>query len=291
MLEDKGTVQKTKKIVDFSRRKAKGLGAAGVGAVAAGGWPNASPALSTEAVTVAPNRVVDLKRVAISMEGDYVSQHFRSCEKFCIVNIAEQQIISRQFVNNPVHIPDFMPEFLAIEYVDCVVTGGISEKEIEMLTANAIDVITGAKGSVEKVIASFIKGDLKTKNKEHTQLKIAIPVDDKSAETSVCMSFGRTPYFLIYDTETKEGIYLDTSAAANQGSAGIKAAQAVVDNQVGALLTPRCGENAAEVIKAADIRIYKTITGSARDNINAFIDGKLSLLEEIHAGFHNHGCI
>lgn len=120
-------------------------------------------------------------------------------------------------------------------------------------------------------------------------MKIAIPVDEKSAETSVCVSFGRAPYFLIYDTETKESMFLDNSAAASQGGAGIKAAQAVVDNHVGALLTPRCGQNAAEVIKGANIGLYKSMAGSARDNINAFIDGKLSLLEEIHAGFHNHG--
>ncbi|PHJ36907.1 dinitrogenase iron-molybdenum cofactor biosynthesis protein [Desulforamulus profundi] len=120
-------------------------------------------------------------------------------------------------------------------------------------------------------------------------MKIAIPVDDNSMDTCVCQSFGRTTYFLIYDTETKESVFIDNSAAASQGGAGIKAAQTIVDNKVSALLTPRCGENAAEVIKAADIKIYKTMDASVKDNINAFIDGKLSLLEEIHAGFHNHG--
>lgn len=120
-------------------------------------------------------------------------------------------------------------------------------------------------------------------------MKIAMPVDDKSIATSVCMSFGRTPYFLIYDTESKESIFLDNSAAASQGGAGIKAAQTLVDNKVSVLLTPRCGQNAAEVIKAANIKIYRTINDSIKDNIDALIDGKLSLLTEIHAGFHNHG--
>lgn len=79
-------------------------------------------------------------------------------------------------------------------------------------------------------------------------MKIAMPVDDKSMETTVSQSFGRTPYFLIYDTESKESIFLDNGAAASQGGAGIKAAQSIVDNKVSALLTPRCGENAAQVI-------------------------------------------
>lgn len=120
-------------------------------------------------------------------------------------------------------------------------------------------------------------------------MKIAIPVDEKSMKTTVCMSFGRTPYFLIYETETKESAFLDNSAAASQGGAGIKAAQSLVDNDVKVLITPRCGENAADVIKAANIEMYKTINDSIKDNINAFNNNQLSLLAEIHAGFHNHG--
>lgn len=120
-------------------------------------------------------------------------------------------------------------------------------------------------------------------------MKIAIPVNDKSIETTICQSFGRTPYFLIYDTESEESIFYDNSAVSSQGGAGIKAAQKIADYQVKALITPRCGENAADVIKAANIKIYKTINDSIKDNIKAFQEGKLPLLEEIHAGFHNHG--
>jgi len=117
-------------------------------------------------------------------------------------------------------------------------------------------------------------------------MKIVIPVDDKDMGTNVCVSFGRTPYFLIYDTVTKESLFLDNSAAESTGGAGIKAAQIIVDNKADALLTPRCGENAAEVLKAANIKIFKTTSASTQDNIDAFMVGKLPLLEEIHAGFH-----
>lgn len=120
-------------------------------------------------------------------------------------------------------------------------------------------------------------------------MKIAIPVDDKSMETTVCQSFGRTPYYLIYDTESKEPVFLDNSAIASQGGAGIKAAQTIVDNKVSALLTPRCGENAAEVLKAANIKLYKTLNSSIQDNIDALKEGKLSPLQDIHPGFHGHG--
>ena len=119
-------------------------------------------------------------------------------------------------------------------------------------------------------------------------MKIAIPVESKSMETGVCLSFGRAPYFLIYDTESKEGIFIDNSAAASQGGAGIKAAQTVVDSNVNVIVTHRCGENAAEVIKAANIKIYKLAYDSIQKNIEAFNAGQLSLLDEFHAGLHGH---
>ncbi len=120
-------------------------------------------------------------------------------------------------------------------------------------------------------------------------MKIAIPAEERSMETNVCQSFGRTPYYLIYDTGSKEGSFVENTAAASQGGAGIKAAQIIVDSGANALLTPRCGENAAEVIKAAGIKIYKTVDDSIKDTIEGFTGGKLAELSEIHAGFHNHG--
>ena len=41
-------------------------------------------------------------------------------------------------------------------------------------------------------------------------MKIAIPVDEKSLESNVCVSFGRAPYYLIYDTETKKVHFMIT---------------------------------------------------------------------------------
>ncbi|MBP8641178.1 MAG: NifB/NifX family molybdenum-iron cluster-binding protein [Oscillospiraceae bacterium] len=119
-------------------------------------------------------------------------------------------------------------------------------------------------------------------------MKTAIPVDDKSIESSVCPSFGRAPYFLIYDNTTNENHFLDNSAVASQGGAGIKAAQAIVDNDVKTLLTPRCGENAEEVLSKAGIIIFKTIAGSAQQNIDAFKAEQLVPLNEFHKGFHGH---
>lgn len=120
-------------------------------------------------------------------------------------------------------------------------------------------------------------------------MKIIMPVNNNSMDSGISNSFGRSTYYLVYDVESKESTYLDNTAAGSQGGAGIKAAQIIVDSKSEILITPRCGQNAADVLKAADIKLYKTINDSIEDNIQAFIDGKLPLLEEIHEGHHNHG--
>ncbi|HRY12838.1 MAG TPA: NifB/NifX family molybdenum-iron cluster-binding protein [Syntrophomonadaceae bacterium] len=118
---------------------------------------------------------------------------------------------------------------------------------------------------------------------------IAVPVDDKSMKSKVCVSFGRAPYFLIYDTDSGSTDFITNPAAMSQGGAGIKAAQTVVDSQAKVLLTPRCGENAAQVVAAAGIKMFKTVNDSIQDNIDAYKGSGLSPLEDFHPGFHGQG--
>ena len=120
-------------------------------------------------------------------------------------------------------------------------------------------------------------------------MKIAMPVNDNRMDTIICESFGRTPYFLIYDTDTNLHDFIVNEAASSQGGAGIKAAQTIVDTNVDALITPRCGKNAADVMLMSNIKIFKTKSRSIESNIGDFKLEALPVLTEIHAGFHNHG--
>lgn len=118
---------------------------------------------------------------------------------------------------------------------------------------------------------------------------IAIPVDEKNENSKVCVSYGRTPYYMFYNTETKVTEFIDNEAAQVSGGAGIKASQMLVDKGVNVVLTIRCGQNAADVLNAAKVDIFKTKSEIAKDNIEAFEKGELEPLTDIHPGFHNHG--
>jgi len=120
-------------------------------------------------------------------------------------------------------------------------------------------------------------------------MKIAIPMEEKSINSSICVTFGRAPYFLIFDTDTGEETYMENPAAAAQGGAGIKAAQAVIDAGMEAVILPRLGQNAAEVFEAGQIALYKAEFDSVKHNIELLKNRKLARLTEFHSGFHGHG--
>ncbi|HAF86794.1 MAG TPA: dinitrogenase iron-molybdenum cofactor biosynthesis protein [Sphaerochaeta sp.] len=116
---------------------------------------------------------------------------------------------------------------------------------------------------------------------------IAIPSDKESLDSAVCVSFGRSPFYCLYDTETKQSTFLVNSAADSPGGAGIKAAQILVDNKANILITIRCGENAARVLQPANVELFKALNLSVADNIFAHAQNKLEPLKEVHAGYHN----
>jgi len=111
-------------------------------------------------------------------------------------------------------------------------------------------------------------------------MKIAIPIREKSMETDIHDSFGRAPYYLLYNTNTKENNFLDHRAAVAQGGSGIRAAQVLADNGVKVIITPQCGENAEKILRNAEVLVYKAIPGSIQQNIEAFLNDQLSLLNE-----------
>ncbi len=117
--------------------------------------------------------------------------------------------------------------------------------------------------------------------KEKSTMKIAIPLDED--QCSVCPSFGRAPFYLMNNGESSE--ILANPAADAEGGAGLKAAQFLVDHCVTVVITPRCGQNSADVMQAAEMKIYKSQGSSAEENLEAFRDGKLEMLTHFHAGF------
>ena len=119
-------------------------------------------------------------------------------------------------------------------------------------------------------------------------MRIGIPAEVKDINGPVSNNFGRTQYYFIYDDSNENYEFISNDAANSQGGAGVKAAQLVVDSKAEIVITPQLGENAAAVLNAANIQIYKCEDGTLMENIKLLKDDRLTLLSSIHKGYHGH---
>jgi predicted Fe-Mo cluster-binding NifX family protein len=112
------------------------------------------------------------------------------------------------------------------------------------------------------------------------ELKIAITSRGKDLDSQIDPRFGRAAYILIVDTRHQGVEVLDNSenATAFKG-AGIQAAVTVSDRGAKVLLTGYCGPNAFKTLKAAGIKVANDVTGTVRDAVIAYREGKVSFAD------------
>ena len=118
---------------------------------------------------------------------------------------------------------------------------------------------------------------LKLLNKE-IKMKIVIPVTGDNLDSPTSSVFGRSNTFIFVDPDTLEFDVLSNPAISASGGAGVQAAQTVLQKGVQAVLAPRLGPNAFQVIKASGIPAYQIQGGTAREAVEAFKAEKLILL-------------
>lgn len=117
-------------------------------------------------------------------------------------------------------------------------------------------------------------------------MRLAIPVLENKKETKISSSFGRSPYYLIYDMEDNTTQYILNSAKDAAGGAGIKASQIIIDQKANVVITPQCGNNAYEVLKEAGIEVLESKGDVVDLNIIYFQNKKLIALTNIYPGLH-----
>lgn len=111
-------------------------------------------------------------------------------------------------------------------------------------------------------------------------MKIAISARGDSLESPFEERFGRSPDFIIFDTETKGARHINNKQNLNlpQG-AGIQAAQNVIREGVSAVITGHCGPKAYQVLKSKGVKIYYGSFRTAREALEAFQRGELKEAE------------
>ncbi|OGP62329.1 MAG: dinitrogenase iron-molybdenum cofactor biosynthesis protein [Deltaproteobacteria bacterium RBG_13_49_15] len=108
-------------------------------------------------------------------------------------------------------------------------------------------------------------------------MKVAVTSSGKNLDSAVDPRFGRAAYFLIVDTDSLEFEVVDNSDNINAfRGAGIQAAATIGNKGAEVLLTGFCGPNAFKTLAAANIKVANEISGTVREAVAAFKEGKVS---------------
>jgi predicted Fe-Mo cluster-binding NifX family protein len=107
-------------------------------------------------------------------------------------------------------------------------------------------------------------------------MKVAVTAKGRELSDQTDPRFGRSPYFLIVDTESMEFEVVENENASAGGGAGIQSAQMMADKGVQAVITGNCGPNAFRTLEAADIQVFTGAGGNVREAVEKFKAGELS---------------
>lgn len=101
-------------------------------------------------------------KIAVASEGNMVTQHFGHCENFNIFHSENSEIIKKETVANPGHIPGFLPKYLNDLGVNVIISGGMGGGAVDIFNENNIEVIVGATGDAETAVKAYLNGELES---------------------------------------------------------------------------------------------------------------------------------
>jgi Mrp family chromosome partitioning ATPase/predicted Fe-Mo cluster-binding NifX family protein len=100
-------------------------------------------------------------RIAVPMAQGELCAHFGHCEVFGIVDVEDGKVVKEEYLTPPPHAPGVIPNWLAEQKVNVVLTGGMGPMAQNLMRQNGIEVITGVSGgSLKDVIEAYLNGRL-----------------------------------------------------------------------------------------------------------------------------------
>jgi predicted Fe-Mo cluster-binding NifX family protein len=112
-------------------------------------------------------------------------------------------------------------------------------------------------------------------------MKIAVTSAGATLESTVDQRFGRSTYFILYDTDIKTINVIDNTVNLNAAQgAGIQTAKNVVDAGAKVVITGNVGPKAFSVLSAASIEVVTGANGTVAKAIREFEDGLLNSVKK-----------
>jgi len=109
-------------------------------------------------------------------------------------------------------------------------------------------------------------------------MKIAITATGRTPSVAIDGRFGRSQFFIVYDTDKDSWECLENDNITSASGTGIATAQMLAAKGVNAVITGNVGPNAMQAFQAAGIEVYAVSGGSVEQAIEMYKGGMLEKL-------------
>lgn len=101
-------------------------------------------------------------KLAVATEAGQVAQHFGHCKKYTFYTVENKKVQEKETIDNPGHRPGFLPGYLKEHGVDLIISGGMGAAAQLLFKDAGVEVIVGAKGDIDDVVAAYLAGALES---------------------------------------------------------------------------------------------------------------------------------
>ena len=101
-------------------------------------------------------------KISVAAMGNTVAGHFGHCENFIFFDTENGKIVGENSVPNPGHRPGFLPNFLADNGAEVIITGGMGGGAVDFFNERGVEVILGAQGQARDVVEAYLAGKLQS---------------------------------------------------------------------------------------------------------------------------------
>jgi predicted Fe-Mo cluster-binding NifX family protein len=117
-------------------------------------------------------------------------------------------------------------------------------------------------------------------------MKIAVSASGNNLDAAIDPRFGRCAYFIVVDVDNMSFEVFDNENIALGGGAGIQSAQFVASKGASIVITGNVGPNAVRTLSAAGVDVIVGQSGTVRQAIEAYKNGKLTTTSEPNVADH-----
>lgn len=105
-------------------------------------------------------------KISMPINGPMLNQHFGQSKSFLIATVENKQVVDKQEIGSEAlqHNHVGLSGLFREKGVSLVIVGGIGKPALDALVANGLQVIRGASGTYDEVLAKYVGGQLADQN-------------------------------------------------------------------------------------------------------------------------------